>query len=71
MLRGRHRGLPVAIDRAVMLPELKLDNEMNLQRRGANVEMNQTFVERVPDGVGGTSPKPAPNVQTTSIREVV
>lgn len=37
MLRGRHRGLPVAIDRAVLMPDERLDwaeEEDALRRRG-------------------------------------
>ena len=70
MLRARHRGLPVAIDRAVMLPELKLDDEMTLQRR-ASISTNPTSMEWTSHGADSTSPRPAPTVQTTSIREGV
>lgn len=48
MLRGRHRGLPVAIDRAVILPfefrdaaEDRDDGYMS-QRRGSTTELPQT-----------------------------
>jgi hypothetical protein len=33
MIRGRHRGLPVAIDRAVMLPDLKSDDQRSARMR--------------------------------------
>ena len=40
MLRGRHRGLPVAIDRAIMLPhEFKKDDEGD----GNNEDTDSTF----------------------------
>ena len=39
MIRGRHRGLPVAIDRAVMLPfEFKKADEMNDEDEGETVD---------------------------------
>lgn len=34
MLRGRHRGLPVAIDRAVMLPTEFQQSEENFENTG-------------------------------------
>lgn len=68
MLRGRHRGLPVAIDRAVMLPELKLDDEMTLQRRMSHIT-NPAATEWSPRGEDGASLRPAPTIQTSSIRE--
>lgn len=64
MLRGRHRGLPVAIDRAVMLPELKLDDEMTLQRRMSLTTNPAT--ELSPRGEDGTSLSLAPIIQTSS-----
>lgn len=67
MLRGRHRGLPVAIDRAVMLPELKLDDEMTLQRR-ASLNPNPALTDWTPHG-DGTSLRPAPTIQASSVRE--
>lgn len=68
MLRGRHRGLPVAIDRAVMLPELKLDNEMTLQRR-MSLNTNPATTEWSPHGEDGLSLRPAPTIQTSNTRE--
>lgn len=68
MLRGRHRGLPVAIDRAVMLPELRLDDQMSLQRR-MSLNTNATSVDWTPHGGDGTSLRRAPTIQTSSIRE--
>ena len=70
MIRGRHRGLPVAIDRAVMLPEFKLDDEMTLQRR-ASFNVNPTSTDWTPHGGDGTSLRPAPTVRTSSVREDV
>ncbi|KAF9782414.1 cation transport protein-domain-containing protein [Thelephora terrestris] len=67
MLRGRHRGLPVAIDRAVMLPELKLDDEMTLQRRGSLI-MNPAFADWNPHG-DSASLRPAPTIHDSSVRE--
>ena len=54
MLRGRHRGLPVAIDRAVMLPEFELDDQMELQRR-MSLNTNRTSADLAPRGGDGTS----------------
>lgn len=72
MLRGRHRGLPVAIDRAVMLPELQLDDKMSLQRKmSLNVNPTVTSSDWAPRGGDGASLKRAPTVQAPSIREVV
>lgn len=35
MIRGRHRGLPVAIDRAVLLPEeFRPDYDLNTKSQG-------------------------------------
>ena len=71
MLRGRHRGLPVAIDRAVMLPELQLDDQMSLQRR-MSFSMNPTSAtDWVPYGGDGMSLRRAPTVQATSVRDGV
>ena len=64
MLRGRHRGLPVAIDRAVMLPEPKLDNEMALQRR-ASVNPNPTSTDWAPGDGDGIPLRP----HASSVRE--
>jgi len=38
MIRGRHRGLPVAIDRAVMLPDIKSEDQRSFRRRLSTVE---------------------------------
>lgn len=65
MLRGRHRGLPVAIDRAVMLPELNLDDEMTLQRRMSH-NANHTYLTA--HSGDGTSLRPTPTIQTLSVR---
>ena len=70
MLRGRHRGLPVAIDRAVMLPELQLDDQMSLQRR-MSLSMNPTSVDWIPHGGDGISLRRAPTIQAQSVREDV
>jgi hypothetical protein len=50
MVRGRHRGLPYALDRAILLPSEKLQkkeaeaSQRHLQRRGSIfAEENQTF----------------------------
>ncbi|KAF9650993.1 TrkH-domain-containing protein [Thelephora ganbajun] len=66
MLRGRHRGLPVAIDRAVMLPEFQLDDQMSLQRR-MSLSMNPTS----PHGGDDTSLRRAPTIQALSAQEGV
>jgi hypothetical protein len=68
MLRGRHRGLPVAIDRAVMLPEPQLDDRMSLQRR-MSLSMNPTSVDWTPTGGDGTSLRQAPTIHASSVRE--
>lgn len=68
MLRGRHRGLPVAIDRAVMLPEFQLDDQMSLQRR-MSLNTNPTSADWPPRGVDGTSLKRTPTIRAPSIRE--
>lgn len=68
MLRGRHRGLPVAIDRAVMLPELQLDDQMSLQRR-MSLSINPTSVDWASHGGDGISLRQAPTIQALSIRE--
>ena len=68
MLRGRHRGLPVAIDRAVMLPEPQLDDQMSLQRR-MSLNMNPPSLDWTPHGGDGTSLRRAPTIQTSSVRE--
>ena len=70
MLRGRHRGLPVAIDRAVMLPELQLDDRMSLQRK-MSLNVNPTSSDWTPRGGDGTSLKRAPTIQASSVREGV
>lgn len=70
MLRGRHRGLPVAIDRAVMLPELQLDDRMSLQRK-MSLNMNPTSVDWTPHGGDGTSLRRAPTIQASNAREGV
>lgn len=70
MLRGRHRGLPVAIDRAVMLPELQLDDQMSLQRR-MSLSMNPTSVDWTPPGGDGISLRQAPTIRSPSVREGV
>ena len=68
MLRGRHRGLPVAIDRAVMLPELKLDDEMTLQRK-MSLNLNPAATEWVPLGEDAESLRRATLIQTPNVRE--
>jgi len=47
MVRGRHRGLPVAIDRAVLLPHeyARLRNE---EKKG-NVELEQEMPDMKPE----------------------
>ena len=67
MLRGRHRGLPVAIDRAVMLPELKLDDEMTLQRRMSLIT-NPATTEWSPHVEEDASLRRAPIIQTSNVR---
>jgi len=67
MLRGRHRGLPVAIDRAVMLPEPQLDDQMGLQRR-MSLSMNHPSIDWTPSGVDGTSLRQAPTIHASSVR---
>ena len=67
MLRGRHRGLPVAIDRAVMLPELQLDDHMSLQRRMSH-SLNPGSIDWTPHGGDGVSMRQAPTIQTSIIR---
>ena len=70
MLRGRHRGLPVAIDRAVMLPELQLDDKMSLQRKmSLNVNPTVTSSDWTPRGGDGTSMRRAATIQAPSVRE--
>ncbi|ODO12037.1 hypothetical protein I350_00821 [Cryptococcus amylolentus CBS 6273] len=66
MLRGRHRGLPVAIDRAVMLPkdftaeeeaafEEERSRRMSRSRRGSSFYQEEPFVPRSrPESFGGT-----------------
>jgi len=70
MLRGRHRGLPVAIDRAVMLPELQLDDRMSLERR-MSLSMNPTSIDWTPPGGDGTSLRQAPTIHAPSARDGV
>ena len=67
MLRGRHRGLPVAIDRAVMLPELELDDQMELQRR-MSINTNPTSVDWIPRGGDGISLRQAATIHASSVR---
>ena len=44
MLRGRHRGLPDAIDRSVLLPnELNRQSEMERQFRQRQAAVRQTL----------------------------
>lgn len=38
MLRGRHRGLPMAIDRAVLLPGQELMERMDKEYNGTGAE---------------------------------
>ncbi|WVQ71233.1 hypothetical protein IAR50_000758 [Cryptococcus sp. DSM 104548] len=66
MLRGRHRGLPVAIDRAVMLPkdftaeeeaafEEERSRRMSRSRRGSSFYQEEAFAPRSrPESFGGT-----------------
>jgi hypothetical protein len=51
MLRGRHRGLPVAIDKAVLLPDetLAWAEEEDAQRRG--LMRRQTLLESNPEQI--------------------
>ena len=66
MLRGRQRGLPVTIDRAVMLPGFKLDDEMTLQRR-MSLNMNHTPADW--PHTGGDGPARRSTIETMSMRE--
>ena len=50
MLRGRHRGLPAAIDRAIMLPyDLGLDDEN--ATRGGKDNGEKTIINQKADAV--------------------
>lgn len=56
-LRGRHRGLPYALDRAILLPSESLhkkeeEDATRRARRGSNVaDLNDTAVGRVPTNI--------------------
>lgn len=63
MIRGRHRGLPYALDRAIMLPSdnmLKRDKvqEHHIERRNETMERSQTQAS------GGTFPRAATGTGT-------
>ena len=55
MLRGRHRGLPVAIDRAVMLPDIQSEDQRSVRRRSSQADDRSGY------GIGGN-----PSVQRIS-----
>ena len=59
MVRGRHRGLPMAIDRAVLLPGeelmLRMDGERG-RRQEKGLETDREFEKMAPlAGAGGDS----------------
>jgi Trk-type K+ transport system membrane component len=45
MIRGRHRGLPVAIDKAVLLPQ---DNELTLEEEDARIRKENAIAAGLP-----------------------
>lgn len=52
MLRGRHRGLPVAIDRAVMLPHEFRDRTPEEAQEGSTISGQSGHLSRASSGSG-------------------
>jgi hypothetical protein len=54
MLRGRHRGLPVAIDRAVMLPaEFRTAAQESMSEKRGSQDVPDTAATAADDGAEG------------------
>lgn len=64
MLRGRHRGLPVAIDRAILLPaEVELEDAVNDDRSQDDAwDRDGTFVADTDADADAVAPRNSPNV---------